>query len=91
MIWPPMLLRLRVSHEGRRRWGCWLPLLLLWPFALALMLLFLPLALLASVFAGRWRKTLLLGGPILLAAIWNARGLVINVRGTDEEIHISLC
>jgi hypothetical protein len=88
---PPILVRLRIRPAGRRGFGLWLPVVLLWPLALPLVLLALLLCAIADLLtAGRFR----------LAGIWLAtclllcelRGLRVRVHGREsgDDIHIAV-
>jgi hypothetical protein len=46
---PPSIIRLRIFDKGKSRIRLWLPLFLLWPVALAVVLLLLPLICLAQL------------------------------------------
>ena len=80
---PPAILHLVAARPGRRSVRLWLPLFLLWPLALALGVLALPVAIVADV------VLLLLGRryyhyTILLARIFALFG---ETRGMDIRIN----
>ena len=91
MIWPPSVLRVRIQN-GRRGFGLWLPLILLWPpivlIALALFPIILVLA--AVMWCGGWGRPLLLSGPSFFRLFCALRGLRIDVQDQQQRVYISL-
>jgi hypothetical protein len=101
---PPLFLRLKIQ-EKKALPGCWIPLFLLVPLALALLIVLSPLILVTYVILrlrGR-RKRL---PPVLTATLgvlcsWRGMraacdlfcstpGLRVDVSGRDERVHISV-
>ncbi len=89
MMWPPSILRLRI-HDKQHHFGLWLPLLLIWPFALLLGLLLLPLVLIAMIvlLICGWGLQPLLLGPRLFVLLCALRGLEVNVRDGSNQVLI---
>jgi len=90
MNWPPCFLTLRIRGK-RRRFGCWIPLLLIW-----LPLLIFGLALALPVVAAsillwptRYGRLLLLSGPAFYRVLASLRGLKVDVSGRRESVYIS--
>ena len=90
---PPAILHLVAARPGRRSVRLWLPLFLLWPLALALGVLALPVAIVADV------VLLLLGRryyhyTILLARIFalfgETRGMDIRINNENETFTLRL-
>ncbi|MFV1957790.1 MAG: hypothetical protein ACC662_00110 [Planctomycetota bacterium] len=92
MILPPVLLRVRARKPGKRRLGCWVPLLLLWPLLLALALLASCGAVVRALIRLRWRETgrALLLGPQLLALLCSTRRLRIDAREAGAEFFLAI-
>ena len=89
MMFPPALLRVRVLDEDSRV-SLWIPLVLLWPLALALYVLFLPCIVIAAIVTWRtgWGKPILMGGPPLFRLYCDLRGLKIDVTESKESVLI---
>ena len=87
MTWPPTIMRLHLV--GRRRAiRLWLPIVLVWPIALALGIAFAPLILLAAVLL--WprgsRCTVILLGLWLFYTFCCLRGLRVRVAGRGRNL-----
>lgn len=90
MMWPPSILRIRIAHRGRRGFGLWIPVFLLWP--LMLLIVLLAPAIIAAVPKLRHAsgaKSAVLSGPHLLAAFCAARGLRVDVRDEQDSVFIA--
>ena len=90
---PPMILNLRVASPQRRPVHLWLPLFLLWPFALVLGALALGVALVADgVLLLRGRRyhhyTVLLVRSF--EALTAARGTVIHIDNEKTAVHVTV-
>jgi hypothetical protein len=90
---PPMFLDLRVASPERRPFHLWLPLFLLWPLALALGVLALPITIVADVvlfLLGRryYHYTILLAR--LLALFGETRGMVIRINNEKETVNLTV-
>ena len=93
MTVPPAILHLVVARPERRPVRLWLPLFLLWPLALALGVLALPVAIVADVvlfLLGRryHHYTTLLAR--VFALVVETRGTVIRIDGESETFNLSL-
>ncbi|MBE0431491.1 MAG: hypothetical protein IBX67_06665 [Dehalococcoidia bacterium] len=101
---PPLFLRIKIQ-EQRALPGCWLPLFLLVPLALALLIVLSPLILVVYIIRRlrRRRKLLPLGLRVALGVLCSPRGVVaacdllcstpglrIDVTNPDERVHISV-
>ena len=89
MIYPPSTIRLRISDEGRR-FGIWLPLILIWPVILALAIAVVPIIFLAVVVLWPlgWGRPLLLGGPVMFRIFCSLRGLEVNVQDGSQRVYV---
>ena len=86
----PLLVRFKVKEPGRRGFGLWFPVILIWIILAALMLVLLPFVLLAALIT-IWRGPglkLLLVYPLLAAVLWNLGGLTIDVDQKDRVLLI---
>lgn len=88
MIFPPSIARIHVIDDGKRAVNLWLPLILLWPLALALMTALAPMVLIIALCAPPYRRTLLLTGPYLFGLLCAVRGLHVNVKDDDTRVNI---
>ena len=86
----PMIVRLRVREPGRRGFGLWFPVIIIWVLLAALMLVLLPVLLLAALVT--WRRgpgpSLLLVYPLLASVLWNLGGLTVDVDQKDRAFLI---
>ncbi len=86
----PMLVRFKVREPGRRGFGIWFPVILIWILLAALMLVVLPFLLLAALVT--WRSgpgaKLLLVYPLLASVLWNLGGLTIDVDQKERTLLI---
>ena len=91
MIWPPSLLRIRIQND-ERRFGLWLPLILLWPPIVLITLILVPIVLVLAALSWRrgWGRPLLLSGPSFFRLFCALRGLRIDVQDQQERVYISL-
>ena len=87
MMIPPSILRVRVLGDDRRV-SLWIPLILVWPLAVALYLVLLPFILLAAVVTWRsgWGKPILLMGPVLFRLYCALRGLEVDVAERRRSV-----
>jgi len=90
---PPMILNLRVASPQRRSVHLWLPLFLLWPFALLLGVLALGVALVADgVLLLRGRRfhhyTVLVARSF--AALCETRGMVIRFSNEKTAVDMTV-
>jgi hypothetical protein len=91
MIYPPSVLRVRVEEAGRRRFRLWLPLFVIWPFALLIALLLSPFVIVASalLWPRGWGRTVLLIGPHAFRLFCALRGLEVDVHDGSEHVLVS--
>lgn len=84
----PFWMRLRVAKPGERRITLGFPVIIVWVFVAALMLLLLPFVLLAAlVTRGRGTgRVLLLAYPMLWSVLGNLSGLHIEVNAVGESV-----
>lgn len=86
MTWPPSIMRLHLA--GRKRTlRLWLPIVLIWPFALLLGIALAPLVLLAALVlgpSGKGKSAILLG-PRLFYTFCCLRGMRVQVAGHGDN------
>lgn len=84
----PFWMRLRVAKPGERRFTLGFPVIIVWVFVAALMLLLLPFVLLAALLTwGRGTgRVLLLAYPLLWSVLGNLSGLHVDVDGGGKSI-----
>ena len=85
-----MLIRFKIKEPGRRGFGLWFPVILIWILLAALMLVLLPFLLLAALVTS-WRGPglrLLLIYPLLASVLWNLGGLTIDVDQKERMLLI---
>lgn len=86
----PMIVRFKVQKPGRRAFGLWFPVIIIWILLAALMLVLLPVLLLAALVTW-WRgpgARLLLVYPLLGLVLWHLGGLTIDVDQKDGALLI---
>jgi len=90
MTWPPVFLVFRIGGP-RRRFGCWLPFVLIWLPALILALALSPLIAVLSIllWPSGYGRTVLRAGPAFYSLFSALRGLKVDVRGKRETVYIS--
>jgi hypothetical protein len=89
MMYPPSIARIRIVNHGRRRISLWLPLILLWPLALAVGVALAPVIIIvAFVTWRRYGRMLLFGGPQLFRLLCALRGLRVKVEDGRERVNI---
>jgi len=84
-----MCLRIKSS---KRRFGLWLPLLLILPLAVALAIILIPLVLVYDLVQrgrGRGGKPLLLAGPAVCRVICALCGLEVDIKKHSEQVFLS--
>jgi hypothetical protein len=90
MTIPPAVLRLRVVEPGRKKVNLWLPIFILWPIALFLLIVSLPLIIVliaVALFNDQVKKALgKLRAAMTLAC--SLRGLQVDVCEKDKEVRI---
>jgi len=89
MMFPPSIMHIRIAGTSCRGFNLWLPLILLWPFALVLGLALAPLVLIAALCTWpRYGRMLLLGGPRLFGMLCALRGLRVYVEDGKDRVHV---
>jgi hypothetical protein len=94
MIWPPMLMHVKIQNE-KTSFGFWLPLFLLLPLALVVLIVLSPLILISLLVLwacgqGRWVRW---GFRCLTAAIvssWALRGLRVDIQNSKQRVYVSV-
>jgi hypothetical protein len=86
----PMLVRFKVKEPGRRGFGIWFPVIIIWILLAALMLVLLPVMLLAAlvIWPSGPGARLLLVYPLLASVLWNLGGLTIDVDQKERVLLI---
>jgi hypothetical protein len=86
----PIIVRFKVKEPGRRGFGLWFPVIVVWIVLAALMLVLLPFLLLAVL--ATWRHgpgpRLLLVYPLIFSVLWNLGGLTVDVGGKESALLI---
>jgi hypothetical protein len=90
---PPILTRVYVARPGRRSFGLWVPVFLLWPLLFVVGLLALAVAALADAVLAAGGHTYhhytrLVAG--LFALLGETRGTIVQVVGPENNIHIEI-
>jgi hypothetical protein len=77
----PMLMHFKIRRPGRRGFGLWFPVVLVWILLAVLMVLLLPVVLLAALWERRMGQgwSILLLYPMLASLLWHLGGLRIDV------------
>jgi hypothetical protein len=92
MMLPPVILRLRVVENKRRKIALWLPIFLLWPPLLLLIVASLPLLIVVAL-AFWWHpkaKKVVRSIRPVFSAVCSLRGLTIDVESEEEEVLIKI-
>jgi len=86
----PMIVRFKVKQPGRRGFGLWFPVILIWIILAALMIVLLPFMLLGALITLRRGPgaALLLVYPLLASVLWNLGGLTIDVHQKESALLI---
>ena len=87
----PMLMRLKIVEQGRKKVNLWLPVFIAWILLFALLILFLPIALVVAVVTwGRGRGRIVLAVyPMLVSILVNLSDLHIEIEGPGQCVLIS--
>jgi|WetSurMetagenome_2_1015567.scaffolds.fasta_scaffold210854_2 hypothetical protein len=90
MTWPPALMHIKVKNETHDI-GLWLPIFLLWPLALAVVIILLPIILLGLIIFwdswGMWSLKVLWAA---IAACCSLRGLEVDVQTGKDLVYITM-
>jgi hypothetical protein len=92
MMFPPLVIRLRIAERGQKKIRLCIPLFLLWPLILAVAILFAPLVLIIALvmWKGGEGKAFMLLGPRLFAVFCATRGLKVHIENPNEQVYISV-
>ena len=85
-----MIVRFKVKQPGRRGFGLWFPVIIVWILLAAIMLILLPIMLLAALVTW-WHGPgvrVLLAYPMLASVLWNLDGLTIDVDQNESALFI---
>jgi hypothetical protein len=91
MNYPPTLMHLRIKNE-KTNFGLWLPLFLLFPLALAVLIILSPIIVIGLIvtWPGGW-------GQWALRVLWRSivttfylRGLKVDILGNNQAVYISI-
>jgi len=86
----PMIMHFKIRQAGRRGFGVYFPVILVWILAGALLIALLPFILLAALltcFRGPG-FTLLAVYPMFFSILWHLGGLHIDVKNARNELLI---
>ena len=87
---PPMIAKISIVENGKKRFRLWLPFFLLWPPLFALLLVLSPLLLLVSlavwVFYPRLNPVKLMAGSYELVCA--SLGLIVEIYDSKSQINI---
>ena len=90
MFFPPSILRVRIVRDGQRKRNMFVPLILLWPLALLVALLMLPLMAIVAIFRPRAVWMLLKAFGRFAVFCSNARGLHFEIHNARDNILLYL-
>jgi hypothetical protein len=86
----PVFMHFRIRKDGKRPFGIYFPVILIWIILAALLLILFPFVLLAAVIT--WRRgpgrLLLLVYPMMASILWHLSGLHIETKSVENEILI---
>lgn len=84
----PLWMCIRLARPGERRFTLGFPVILVWIFIAALMLVLLPFVLLAFLVTwGRGTgRALLLAYPLIWAVLWNLSGLHVETKSAETDV-----
>lgn len=86
----PMIMKMRIYEEGKRKFRFFFPVILIWIIVAALMIVLLPFVLIAAIIT--WRngpgKLLLFAYPIFFTVLFQLSGLHIEIGNLKRELLI---
>jgi hypothetical protein len=86
----PIFMHFRIRKGGKRPFGLYFPVILIWIILAALLLILLPFVLLAAAIT--WRRgpgrALLLIYPMMGSLLWHLSGLHIETSNVENEVLI---
>jgi hypothetical protein len=90
MTWPPALMHIKVKNESHNI-GLWLPIFLLWPMALAVVIILLPVIVVGLIIFwdswGMWSLKTLWAAIVTCCSL---RGLEVDVRTGEQNVYVSV-
>ena len=88
----PVYMRVQVINNNDKKIMIFFPLILLWIFLFALLIVLAPLVLVVSIILWKKRlgKTLLLTYPMAFSVVSSFSGLIVNVEKSDKRISINV-
>jgi hypothetical protein len=94
MNWPPMLMHVKIKNQ-KTDFGIWIPLVLLFLIALAVVIVLSPLIILALIImlmvgGERWARLTVLSIWAAFVSVWAMRGLKVDVQNRDGVVDISV-
>lgn len=86
----PLIVRFKIEEPGRRGFGLWFPVVIVWILLAALLLVLFPFVLFAALItSGRGPGVRLLAiYPLLASVLWNLGGLTIDVDQKERAFLI---
>ena len=86
----PIIMHFKIRQAGRRGFGIYFPVILVWILAGALLIALFPFLLIAAVFTCFRGPgfTLLIVYPMFFSILWHLGGLQIDVRNARNELLI---
>jgi len=86
----PMIMKMRIYEEGKRSFRFFFPVILIWIFVAALLIVLSPLVLIAALIT--WRsgpgKLLLFAYPIFFSVLFQLSGLHVEIGNLKRELLI---
>jgi hypothetical protein len=90
MTWPPALMHIKVKNE-KSDFGLWLPIFLLWPLALAVVIILLPIILVGLIIFwdswGLWSLKMLWAAIVTCCSM---RGLQVDVEDGNKLVYVTI-
>ncbi len=87
-----MLVRIRVIESSGKRFRLWLPIVIFWPLAVVIAILFAPVAVIAAIVSvgSHSVKNALRKIWMFVIVICSLRGLLIHVEDNNDEVLINV-
>jgi hypothetical protein len=92
MMIPPVFVRIRLIEDGGRRIRLWLPVIILWPLAVVVAVIFVPVAAVAAIVSlgSRSVRKALRKICRIVVVVFSLRGLLIQVKDDKDEVLINV-
>ncbi len=92
MMIPPVFVRIRLIENGGRRIRLWLPVVILWPLAVVVAVIFAPVAAVAAIVSLGSRSVRKALRKIwrVMVVIFSLRGLLIQMKDKNDEVLIDI-